>query len=471
MLNLKDNKKEIIIILGAFLAILFVVFVINPIIGIISAGLILLVLLFTYYQNFGLYLLAFLIPVINWYIPFEKFNLHYFGFIKEFAIPLVDLIGLILLAGFLARQIYYLFCAKGKLKEVELPAGGAFLIFFSMALISALNAHSWFGSFWYSVRWILVFYVVYIILPVNIIKDKKILRNVIISFVLSGLTVSLMGIASLFQQDWHNDFVRFRPIGISGIYPIGWNQKQISEILVSAAVLAMGLRYWFYKGALKKVVYGLYVLFIIVLLGSFSRAAWLIVFLQFIFFLVYYRREYFSNLKKTLVAAAVFIMLAAPFSYYMTALQESAIGLSSNEHRLLLNDITLKGFAAHPLIGSGSGEFFHLEEESIRYQATGAGLMDAHGIWQKIGAETGILGLAAFVFFVASLIYYVYKKFKETVSIRGRSLIIYLALAGASIFMFEFFDTSFYRGKLWFIVGLMLAGARVLSEKSGKNQG
>lgn len=462
---IQKNSKDIILMSVFLVLILFSVFLINPLAGALSAGIVLLVLLFAYYQEIGLYVLAFSIPITNWYIPVEIFNINYLGFAKDFRVPFVDLVGIFLFVGFLARQIYYIFYDREKFKKLQWPVIGAFLCFFAIALLSAINAHSWFGSVWYSVRWLLFFYFVYICLPVNIISSKKVLRNVMISFVLSGLAISLMGLASLFQQDWDNDFVRFKPIGFWGIYPIGYNQKQISELLVSAVLLVLALKYWFVSRWSRGIIYGLYILFMIVLLGSFSRAAWLIAFFQLIFFLVYYRREIFSSYKKTIVVVTILCLLLIPLSYYMIALQGSSVGLSSNKHRFLLNNIAWQGFVNHPLIGSGSGDYFYLEEQSIRYQATHAGPMDSHGIWQKIGSEMGALGLLTFLAFISFLGCYVYRKFKEIPSIRDKSLLIYLTVAVASIFLFEFFDTQFYRGKLWFVAGLMLAGVKVLNNK------
>ncbi|MFA5318033.1 MAG: O-antigen ligase family protein [Patescibacteria group bacterium] len=418
--------------------------------------------------------MAFLIPFINLYIPFEKLNINFLGFNKAFAIPLVDLFGIALfvcfLINFLKKKFYELEKEDGNMK-IQFPAIITFLFFFSTSLLSAVNAYSWFGSVWYSIRWILVFYLIYIILPVNIIKSKRILKNTIFSFVLAGVFVSLMGIASIFYQDLGNEFMRLKPISIFGVYPIGENQKQISEILVVAGMFAAMLFYWAKENIYQRYLFFvLWSIFMVVLLGSFSRAAWLIVFLQIIFLLYKYRLKIKEYQVQLALISVLLLALLAPIVYYMIILQTNAPGLGSNEHRILLNQLAWEGFLRHPILGHGSGDFFHLVDTNIRYQATGASLMDSHGIWQKIASEMGMLGLASFTAFIGAIGSFVYKKYKEITDKFNRELFVYTIIAALSIFLFEWFDTSFYRGKLWFTVGVMLAAAYIFANKEKDKQ-
>ncbi|MFH1326277.1 MAG: methyltransferase domain-containing protein [Candidatus Falkowbacteria bacterium] len=462
---LKYSNRKHILIFGILTA-LFAVFLINPIASGLIGAILVIILLFSAYQEWALYALAFLIPVVNLYIPFSDFNIHALGFVKDFRIPIVDLFGLALLLGFIIKSIFRILNNKQENKKIIFPALTAFVIFFTATLLSAVNAYSWFASVWYVVRWILMFYAVYIVLPVNIITSKKILRNTIISFIFSAVVVSLMGVASVLQQDIYNEFVRFKPISIFGSYPIGHNQKQISEILVSAIALLPALFYWFKSAIAKKVLTAIYILFFIVLLGSFSRAAWLVLFLQLALLGIYYWHDVKQYISKWLVAVILVALFTLPLGFYMLSLQTSEVGLSSDQHRVLLTDIAQTGFVNHPLIGNGGGEYFRLQEKSIRYQATFASAMDAHGIWQKFMAEYGILGITTFCLFITSIAFYVYRAWQKITENIDYNLLAYTIIASFSIFVFEFFDTSFFRGKLWFIVGIMLATAKILCNLS-----
>ena len=42
---------------------------------------------------------------------------------------------------------------------------------------------------------------------------------------------------------------------------------------------------------------------------------------------------------------------------------------------------------------------------------------------------------------------------------------LYLVLAGASVFICELFNTSYYKGKLWFPIAIALAGVNIYLEK------
>ena len=464
--NLTDNFLTVFIPL----AVLFLFFLIFPYFTLAISLILAVFFLITKYQEYSLYLLSFLIPFINLYIPFDKLNINYLGFSKEFAVPLVDLFGIALFLSFLIDFLEKKFNKDEKIK-IKSSALIAFLFFFIISLLSAVNAYSWFGSAWYSIRWILVFYLVYIILPVNIIKSKRILKNTVFSFVLAGVFVSLMGIASIFYQDVSSEFMRLKPVSIFGSYPIGENQKQISEILVVASMFAAMLFYWAKENIFQRYLFFiLWAVFTTVLLGSFSRAAWLIAGLQVLFLFYKYRLKIKEYQVQIILISVLLLAVLAPVVYYMIILQTNAPGLGSNEHRALLNQLAWEGFLRHPILGHGSGDFFYLVDTNIRYRATGASLMDSHGIWQKIASETGILGLASFIAFIGAIGGFVYRKYRKIKDEFNKELFVYTIAASLSIFLFEWFDTSFYRGKLWFVVGIMLAAAYIFTEEEKQKQ-
>ncbi|PIR92979.1 hypothetical protein COT99_03275 [Candidatus Falkowbacteria bacterium CG10_big_fil_rev_8_21_14_0_10_43_10] len=436
---------------------LFVIFLLKPALG----AAVFLILLFSLKPEFGIYSLSFFLPAINWYVNFGFLNINAPGFHWEFSLPIVDALGIALFISYLIRIIFI------KPEKIKRPVFFCFVLFLAVNLISAFFAFNFWESIIYSLRWILFFYAIFIILPANVIRSEKILRYALISFILSALIISLMGIASVFQQDLYNEFIRFKPVSIAGIYPIGDNQKQISEILASATMLALALLYWQPKPAGRRIIIGLFVLFNIILVGSFSRAAWLALSAQAVFLSVYFRKIILKNLSAGLVLAALAGMFLLPAGYYMFKLQASEIGYGSNKHRQLLTDVAWQGFALNPIIGAGAGMYKNLEEKSRRYQATYAPLMESHGLWQKIIAETGAAGLAAFVIFLAGIILHIGKKIKAMAAAERRQMAFFI-MAAASIFMFEWFDTNFYKGKLWFIVGLMIAAADIFSRPKTK---
>ncbi len=307
----------------------------------------------------------------------------------------------------------------------------------------------------------MLFYLGYIWLPVNLIKEKRILRNCLACFVISGLLVSFMGLISLTQQDWHNEFVRIRPVGISGIYPIGDNHNLIAEVLIVAIFFSLALKYWFKSGRAKRIINLSVVFLSLVLLGTFSRAAWLVLFIQVLIYLFYKNRK---SIKKIILPLVLALIIISPLIFYMVKFQqEYEIGVSSMENRLLMTEISWQAFRQKPFFGQGSGEFINLVANNIRFRAKYGPPLDSHGIWQKILAENGLFGILTFLVFVYcifSLFYKAVKKYKFDLQ-----LLLPLAIGSLGIFLFEFFNTSYYKGKLWLPIALTLAAVYLIREK------
>ena len=59
-----------------------------------------------------------------------------------------------------------------------------------------------------------------------------------------GLAVALMGVVSLYFQDWYNSFFRIQPMALFGIYPIGDNHNLIAEFLVIITFFVLSLKFW-----------------------------------------------------------------------------------------------------------------------------------------------------------------------------------------------------------------------------------
>ncbi|MBD3248375.1 hypothetical protein GF382_03760, partial [Candidatus Falkowbacteria bacterium] len=107
--------------------------------------------------EWGLYLIAFFLPMINWHFVYQQFE-----------IPFIDLLAIILLLSFFIRMLY----ERLSLNKIDMiwPLGMPFLVLFSALFISNLFSEYIVGSIWYSVRWVLFPYLAYIFVPVNIIK-------------------------------------------------------------------------------------------------------------------------------------------------------------------------------------------------------------------------------------------------------------------------------------------------------------
>lgn len=91
--------------------------------------------------------------------------------------------------------------------------------------------------------------------------------------------------------------------------------------------------------------------------------------------------------------------LGLALAYYAPVLLQSRTMLDAARSRHSLNVRSWQMLRAHPLVGSGSGMSTHVEMATFpHYRVNG---VDAHGAPQKVGAETGLLGLTGLALFVA----------------------------------------------------------------------
>ena len=109
-----------------------------------------LVLALSIRLEWGLYLMAFFLPVINWHFSFYKLE-----------VPLIDLIALLVLTAFVVRTVYNSLFTENKI-SIFWPIFWPFSFFFLIAVIFSFLSANIIGSFWYSVRWLLFPYLAYI---------------------------------------------------------------------------------------------------------------------------------------------------------------------------------------------------------------------------------------------------------------------------------------------------------------------
>jgi hypothetical protein len=195
---------------------------------------------------------------------------------------------------------------------------------------------------------------------------------------------------------------------------------------------------------------------------TFSRAAWITLGLQIAIYLLYRLK----NEKKGRRGAAVLIFLAiivtSPIAWKMGVLQDNNSG--STASRLLLSEISIRAWQAKPLFGHGSGEFINLVAADIRFTANHGEPMDSHGLIQKVLAENGLVGLIAWLgilFYLARFGFLAVKKYYPKV----KWVLPFALAAGGGIF-FQFFNTSYYKGRVWlplilFIIAIEMSEKRL----------
>ncbi len=405
----------------------------------------------------GVYLTAASLPIIG-------SNFSFFGFI----IPIADLMALLSLVGFSFNFLFVkLFRPKIQI-EIKWPLFFPFLMFFIANLISIFLSSNPLYSLYYFLRWPLFLYFAYIFTPFNIIRDVKTLKQSIILVFFSAMAVLLSGYFSLFDQDWQNNFFRIKSLYIFNSYPFGENHNLIAEFLNIGVFFVLVIREFVKNKRQKRIVDAIFALTAVGVIMTFSRTGWIILVLQLAIYLYYKTKNDKKEKMGVIMLVLFFSIILSPLLWKMSVLQDS--NTSSTENRLLLTEISLQAFKEKPIFGHGSGEFINLVDNNIRFKAKYGEPIDSHGVVQKILAENGLFGLVSWLLIIIYLLKFcllAVKKYYPRVR-----WVLPFALAALGGIFFQFLNTSYYKGKVWFPLILFMIAIQFseqLYDKKNKN--
>ncbi|HEU0004697.1 MAG TPA: O-antigen ligase family protein [Terriglobia bacterium] len=267
--------------------------------------------------------------------------------------------------------------------------------------------------------------------------------------------------------------------------PLG-TENRYAQILIVLLPLALGLFYaeWSWKAKFSAAVAGAFILGGIVL--TFSRGAFLtLVGLLLIITLLRYVRPY------QLIGAAVFVsvLICASLPEYVVRMSSLA-GLSSflstkdNDvrdvdgalrGRFAENVAALRVFGEHPVLGVGPGQFPRFY--SARY-GTEVGTKRlwtnrrGHNLYLEMAAETGIVGIAAFMTMVLATLYRLWQERQYWSQTRPE--LSHMATAFLLSIMGYLGTAAFlhlsYQRYYWFLLALAGAAIQVLRTESLQNE-
>lgn len=401
----------------------------------------------------GLYLMALSLPIIGIDIYFHNLIL-----------PLLDLIALLTLVGFFINYLYRRAFTSDVMDPIKWPLIVSFGLFFLANLLSIIFADNRFSTFYYFLRWPFFLYFAYIFIPANIIKTPKILKKTVIFVFIGTILVLISGYLSLLEQNIQNSFFRFKSLPILNTYPFGENHNLIAEFLNVGVFFILIIKEFIHKKRGRRLIDIVFILTTVGIILTFSRAAWITLIVQLLIYTIY-RVKYQPQEKKSLITLMVFCMLIlSPLIWKMGVLQSGNTG--STDSRVLLTEISIKSWREKPIFGHGSGEFINIIDRDIRFKANHGEPMDSHGFIQKILAENGLLGLATWLgmlVYLSRFTFLVIKKYYPKVK-----WVLPFALAAFGGIFFQFFNTSYYKGRVWFPLILFLIAIEISEKKSNK---
>jgi len=463
-------ERQKVLLVGSFVLVLFITIVAVFAPWKITVGVIATIsalLLFFRFINFGFYLMVLVYPFM--------FLELFIG--REINIPYVDLIAMFVFVAWVLRSIFLpphgglkflKEWGKGSKMSLENFPGFLFFLFFLIiCLISLVNSEYLAVSVKYIFRYVIFFYLMFVVLPYNVINSRKTLFRVFWILFGVGLFVSFMGLWSVVFSVVGGPIRRAVPVEIFGVSILGTNHNLIAEVLITVVPICFILIWETNRIWLKKFLIVSLLLMITINILTLSRTGWIaLTFELFAIFLIKYR----SNIKNYFKLSSIVAIIILPLFIYGYVFLTSNLVKDSTENRWQLLKISLDIFYDYPIVGGGIGTFVEQVSQNKLYIYEYGRPTEAHGLVQKILAETGILGFLSFFVFLGYIllkIIKIYRKIPNESPLKDVIFIMIVSSFGGCIF--QFFQTSHFQSSFWLPIGIALAAVRLVEENFSNN--
>ncbi len=351
-------------------------------------------------------------------------------------------------------------------------------------LISALNAHEISSVGKQILRWLQVIILVWY--AANAMRSEREARAAVLAIIIMGALVSILGIIQTLAgpDSAMNSGLEFLTL-YSGTtmraYSTFGHPNQFAGYIILVIPLVF-IQFVEARQSWERLILGLAaVIMITALIFTFTRGAWLAVFLVGLVLI------YMNVPKKLLwigalliaITSTVFLLNQGPLEKARQAVLKrvSSLGHPEQEDSVSFRKVCfatgMKMFRQHPLIGFGAGEY----ERNIRkyfdedYYAWPAMDKHIHNLYLQILIETGLLGLLSFLLLIAYYLTAMIKGFFRLPRGYPRQALSGLIAGGIAFLIHNNFDvlTIFARGiHFGIIIGLGLAIARWAPVQTGQ---
>jgi hypothetical protein len=374
-----------------------------------------------------------------------------------------ELVAIILLAAWALRVLVLWIGRSDKSWEPWMP-----LAWPVAALVGAHMLSAWSPFvpdkllvFKYALRPVLWSYVLYVLLTVNIIRTRRRLLMALGVIAATGLASALMGFVSLGMPGAAAQLLpRAHPLGIFGFMPLGDNHNQLAEWLAVTIPSTLALALLSARPRMRRLLVVGTLFQLGVGLLTFARTVWIVFAFQALCAGWFVWRDAFAKwIRPALIGAVLLLPLVAA----MTAFSSSALVQSSTTTRVVLAEIAWSLFAASPWIGVGAGTFVDRVGATWIFATEFGAPLDAHGMLQKIFAETGVIGFAALAWVVIAAARFTHATRTALAQHRTEwQVFTLLAISAGGALIYQLFNTNYWSGKMWLPLGLMLAASRAL---------
>ena len=356
------------------------------------------------------------------------------------------------------------------LQPVKTKLNLPIFIFVLVAFLSVINSDhiqvSLKGFIIKLFKWVMVYFII-----VEAVNDKKRFNRIVTVILFSTTLVVINGlIQSIRGSDLIGQYSRMG-VRISSSFnnPNGLGGWLIIMIPLTFALAYFGTENWQkllrakdWIGIAKKVVfYVLTLFFIITLVSTYSRGAWIATFLSLIFLGVFKDRKFLI----AVIAIFMFLSFAAPHSVKLRAASLINFEEMKDSKRIILWKEALSIIKEYPVLGCGFNTYAVVGPS---YRITESSGFYPHNSYLQMAAELGIFGLGVFLWLIYRLFAISLANIKKIKDRFGSAMLIGL-LAGLFGFLaHSLVDTNIYAFRLsmlmWFTMGLIIAAQRIFLE-------
>jgi len=347
----------------------------------------------------------------------------------------------------------------------------SFICLIIISLLSFINSVSYETSIYGIIK--LLKYLLIFVVCSDAIKDKKHLEKIVFS-VCCG--VSLLAIDALWQFFSGYDFIHrsvlHHQIGLARASASFPNPNLLGIYMSAFIPLIVGLTILYFKGKNKIFMFLLSILALTGIFLTFSRGAGLAVYLAILFLAI-------AGKKKLLILALIAVLLIFPFvmpeniKKWAKEVNYNPVVFMFNQDRISIYSNTINMVRHHPFIGVGANTFSknygkYRTESAEKYAYTPDGIY-AHNIYLQMAGEIGLLGLAAFIFFLFLIFKNVASSYAKLKDGYLRAVLLSL-FAGILAFLVNgLTETSLYNARVaivfWYLIGISLSLNRIGIEK------
>jgi O-antigen ligase len=240
---------------------------------------------------------------------------------------------------------------------------------------------------------VIVQYIFWYFATVNVLKDKKQIKGLIMSLL---VVVTLMALHGIYQfiigVEMPSSWVDQAEVGVrTRVFSILTSPNILGSLMVLCAPICLGFAYG-ESGWLKKLVYMLCgSAMLLCLVFTFSRGAWISFALSIVIFGLLRDRRII--VVSAIAGILVFILVPSVANRLIYMLSPTYIASSTKGGRIGRWDKAIQIVQNYPLMGMGFGRFGGAV--AARYRIAGTFYVD--NFYLKTAVETGIIGLGSFI--------------------------------------------------------------------------